>query len=125
MFNITRTIRRAALGLGLLGSAALISMGPLSAHAAGPYLHTEAGNCSVYTVGTGFRPMGKVDLYAYRFDGTSWHYINDYVKTASTDGVISQLVWDQNNAETIFVMAYDRSANLWSNYTETTEYCLT
>jgi hypothetical protein len=130
-----RTVRSAILTLGLLGSAALAGLGPLTAHAAGPQLKIAPGNCYAYVTGSGFTPNGKVDLYAYRNNGTGWQFIKDYVETATPSrfvppgflvggGYISQLVSDGNNGDTIWVMAYDESANLWSNYTQTTEYCL-
>jgi hypothetical protein len=134
MVNIVRTARRAVLALGVLGSAALIGMGPLSVHAAGPNLQIAAGNCGAYVTGSGFTPSGKVDLYVYTNSGAGWQFNNEYVETASAShwvyphwvggGQISQAVYDNNNADTIWVMSYDETANLWSNYTQTTEYCL-
>lgn len=134
MASLVRTVRQAILALGLLGSAALLGTGPLAHAGSGPSLQIAAGNCGAYVTGSSFTPSGKVDLYVYTSSGSGWQFDYKYVETATAShwvfphmvggGQISQFVNDNNNATTIWVMALDESTNLWSNYTQTTEYCL-
>src|SRR5579871_1415726 len=131
MARITRTVRAAALALGLLGSAALSGMGPLSAHAGNPpSLQTTAGNCGVYVTGNGFTPSGKVDLYVYGYSGFS--YAAQVTATAPRfvppgrligGGTIAQMVYE-NTSDSMEAIAYDEATKQWSNWSYSTEYCL-
>ena len=136
MARITRIVHAAALALGLLGSAALSGMGPLSAHAASshsigrflpPTLSETAGNCGVEISGSHFTPGGVVDLYVYGSDGL-YRSFKEYPiwlpLYGAVPGTFSQFVSDGNNATYIEAVAYDETTGQYSNWSGATEYCI-
>ena len=137
MFNPIRTVRTAALALGLLGAATL------SAHAApshsirwnGPYIQAvNDGACDVRINGRTFTPNGTVDLYV----SYSGDYTGSYEVTLTATrgvfvpgyglvggGTFSRLVGTGiQTRETEQVQAYDESSQQWSNTTVSNLYCL-
>ena len=131
-----KAIRSLALGLGLLGSAALTGMGSLSAHAAQPHsirslntptLQMAPGNCYAYITGSHFTPGGVVDLYVYGSDGL-YRSFKEYPiwlpLWGAVPGTFSQTVYDSNNGTYMEAVAYDETTQQWSNWSAATEYCL-
>ena len=136
MIKIVRTVRGAVLTLGLLGSAALTGLGPLSAHAAQlhsirglnyPTLQMAPGNCSASISGSKFTPGGVVDLYVYGSDGL-YRSFKEYPiwlpLWGAVPGTFSQTVYDSNNGTYLKAVAYDETTQQWSNWSAATEYCL-
>jgi hypothetical protein len=145
-----KAIRTLVLGLGLLGSATLTGLGPLSAHTAqartiyyGPVIQASGfanGVCGVNITGSRFTPGGTVDVYV-SMSGSFPHSIE--VTLTATPGFWEQVpplygpwvhfgggdidqrvytTWPQG-ADTVQVQAYDTASQQWSNTTVTVVSC--